>query len=226
VNRDDVATRVAARYPTRFLRHYARGKISGDPLYEAVFERLRGSTEPILDLGCGAGFLALYLRERGVTAPIHGIDHDAGKIAMAKQAAGEWMTFAEGDVRDQGDWPGTVLMLDLLHYFDLETQSRLLNRTAASATTLILRDAVNDGSWRYRVTYAQETFSRAIGWLQAERLHFATREAIVSPFAGFETEVVPMFGRTPFNNYLFVFRRSQRVPDEQSSRAALLTTQS
>ncbi len=112
----DVAARVAARYPTRFFRHYARGKIAGDPLYDAVFERLRGTSEPILDLGCGAGFLALYLRERGMTAPIRGIDHDAGKIAIAQSVAGEGMTFEQGDVRDAEEWPGTILMLDLLHY--------------------------------------------------------------------------------------------------------------
>lgn len=204
----DVAARVAARYPTRFLQHYARGKISSDPLYNAVFERLRGSDEPILDLGCGAGFLALYLRERGVTARIHGIDHDAEKVAVAQRTAGEGMTFACGDVRDAVDWRGTILMLDLLHYFDAATQARILGQAAASATTVILRDAINDGSWRYRMTYAQESFARVIGWLKAERLHFPTHEAVVGAFHGFTSEVVPMFGRTPFNNYLFVFRRA------------------
>lgn len=203
----EVAARVAARYPTRFLRHYARGKISGDPLYDAVFTRLRGRDDPILDLGCGAGFLALYLRERGVTSSIRGIDHDAEKIAIARSVAGDGMTFECGDVRGLDAWPGTVLMLDLLHYFDSATQGRLLAQAAAHATTVILRDAIRDGSWRYRLTYAQESFSRGIGWLKAERLHFATRETIVDAFAGFRAEVVPMFGRTPFNNYLFVFRR-------------------
>ena len=202
-----MAARVAARYPTRFLRSYARGKISGDPLYDAVFTRLHGRDEPILDLGCGAGFLALYLRERGVTSPIHGIDHDAEKIAVARGVAGDGMTFECGDVRGLDAWPGTILMLDLLHYFDAATQARMLAQTAAHAATVILRDAVRDGSWRYRMTHAQESFSRAIGWLKAERLHFATRETIVGAFAGFRAEVLPMFGRTPFNNYLFVFRR-------------------
>jgi trans-aconitate methyltransferase len=198
---------IAARYPTRFLRHYARAKIDDDPLYDSVFERLRGSRDPILDLGCGAGFLALYLRERGVTAPILGIDHDAAKIAVARQVAGEAMRFEKGDVREAGAWSGTILMLDVLHYFDDPTQARLLEQAAAHATTVILRDAVNDGSWRYRATYAQESISRAVGWLKAERLHFATREAITAAFSEFTTEVVPQFRRTPFNNYLFVFRR-------------------
>jgi len=202
-----VAARVAARYPTRFLRHYVRGKIASDPLYGAVFERLRDTRDPILDVGCGAGFLALYLRERGMTVHIRGIDHDGAKIEIARRVGDESVSFETGDARDAGEWSGTVLMLDLLHYFDSVQQRQMLESAAAHATTVIVRDAINDGSLRYRLTYAQESLARAIGWLKAERLHFATRESIVAPFAGFEAEVLPLWGRTPFNNYLFVFRR-------------------
>lgn len=203
----EVAARVAGRYPTRFLRYYVRSKIASDPLYDAVFERLRETCDPILDVGCGAGFLALYLRERGVTAHIRGIDHDGGKIAIARRAGGESVSFEIGDARDAGEWPGTILMLDLLHYFDSAAQRRLLANAAVHANTIIVRDAISDGSWRYRLTYAQESLARAIGWLKAERLHFAARETILAPFEGFASEVVPLWGRTPFNNYLFVFRR-------------------
>ena len=74
---------------------------------------------------------------------------------------------------------------------------------------IIIRDGIRDGSLRYRLTYAQETLSRAGGWLKAERLHFPTRASIESAMNGdFREEVMPMFGRTPFNNYLFVFRRA------------------
>ena len=52
---------------------------------------------------------------------------------------------------------------------------------------VIIRDAVRDGSWRYRLTYAQEMFSRAVRWLRAERLHFLTREEIVRPLRGFRS---------------------------------------
>ena len=34
------------------------------------------------------------------------------------------------------------------------------------------------------------------------------REGYRRAFAGFDPEVVPLYGKTPFNNYLFVFRRS------------------
>jgi len=206
VTPDVVAGRLAARYPTPFLRAYVRSKIRIDPVYAAVFERIRGSKEPLHDVGCGVGILALYLRARGFEAPIHGIDHDERKIAIARRVVPD-ADFELGDARSI-ETAGTIVLLDLLHYFRSDVQARILTAAAATATTVIVRDAVRDGSWRYRLTYVQETFSRAVRWLRAERLHFPTHEEVLRPFTGFEAEVVPLYGRTPFNNYLFVFRRS------------------
>lgn len=202
-----MAYRVATRYPTRFLRAYVRAKIRTDPVYDAVFERLHGSDQPLLDIGCGIGILALYLRERGFAAPIRGVDHDERKIAIARSVVPD-VDLHTGDARAAIDRGGTVVLLDLLHYFTSEEQARMLAAAAAQAETVIIRDAIRDGSWRYRVTYAQEVFSRVVRWLRAERLYFPARDDVIRPFAGFDVEVVPLYGRTPFNNYLFVFRRS------------------
>jgi len=206
VTTDDVASRIAARYPSAFLRAYVRAKVRIDPVYAAVFERIRNSTDPLLDVGCGVGVLAAYLRARGFAAPIRGIDHDERKVIVARRVVPE-ATFEVADARTSIATSGTVVLLDLLHYFRGDDQAAIL-AAALNATTVIIRDAVRDGSWRYRLTYAQETFSRAVRWLRAERLHFLTRGEIERPFANFDAEVVPLYGRTPFNNYLFVFRRS------------------
>jgi SAM-dependent methyltransferase len=206
VTTDDVASRIAARYPSAFLRAYVRAKVRIDPVYAAVFERIGDSTDPLLDVGCGAGVLAAYLRARGFAAPIHGVDHDERKVSVASTVVRD-ATFEVADARYAIANGGTVVLLDLLHYFRSGDQEAIL-ASAANAKTVIIRDAVRDGSWRYRLTYAQETFSRAVRWLRAERLHFQTRDEIVRPFGKFEAEVVPLYGRTPFNNYLFVFRRS------------------
>lgn len=204
---DDVASRIAARYPSAFLRAYVRAKVRIDPVYAAVFERIRESTDPLLDVGCGVGILAAYLRTRGFLAPIRGIDHDERKVIVAADVVHD-ATFEVADARSAIATGGTVVLLDLLHYFRSGDQDAILAAAAANATTVIIRDAVRDGTWRYRLTYAQETFSRAVRWLRAERLHFPAREEIVKPFAAFDAEVVPLYGQTPFNNYLFVFRRS------------------
>jgi hypothetical protein len=51
-------------------------------------------------------------------------------------------------------------------------------------------------------------FARGVRWTKGERLNFPMRSRIVDAFAGFTAEITPMWGATPFNNYLFVFRKS------------------
>ncbi len=181
-----------------------------DPAYDAVSEVLRDSVAPVLDIGCGVGILAMVLREHGFAAPITGIDHDQRKVDIASRAANgqDGLSFQVADAR-KVEMSGTIVLLDVLHYFTDEEQSRILQNAAQSAGTIVIRDAIRDGSLRYRITYAEEALARLGGWLRVDRLNFPTREAIESPFErSFGEEVRPMFGRMPFNNYLFVFRRS------------------
>jgi hypothetical protein len=46
-------------------------------------------------------------------------------------------------------------------------------------------------------------------WHKGSTITFPTRETFAQPFreCGFFEEIIPMWGRTPLNNYLFVFRR-------------------
>jgi SAM-dependent methyltransferase len=201
---------IASRYPTQFLRSYARVKIATDPAYSAVFELIRNTSDPLLDIGCGVGLMAFYLRERGMRTPIVGIDHDRRKIEIARRVADgdQSLSFDVGDARRPVQFRGNVVLLDVLHYFSDSDQSVVLRNAAAAGGMIIIRDGIRDGSLRYRLTYVQETLARVGGWLKAERLNFPTRKSIESSLDGkFGEEVMPMFGRTPFNNYLFVFRR-------------------
>ena len=76
----------AARYkPWPNLYFYAMGKIALDPAYPAVVSLLRDSQRPLLDLGCGMGLLAAYLRANGHRAPILGFDVDEEKIGVAQR---------------------------------------------------------------------------------------------------------------------------------------------
>lgn len=201
---------IASHYPRGFLRTYVRGKLATDPVYEAVYEHLRDSHLPVTDIGCGVGLLAMYLRQRGFSAPISGIDHDARKIAIAQRtAASDGVTFRVGDAREPIDVRGNIVLLDVLHYFTSDDQLRILRNVSHAGGVILIREGIRDGSMRYRITYAQETLARAGRWLKAERLNFPTRAAIEGAFNGeFTRELQPMFGRSPFNNYLFVFKRS------------------
>ena len=202
---------IAEKYPTRFLRSYVKSKLARDPMYEAVLSHVRGSSEPLLDVGCGVGVLEMFLRERGVSVPIVAVDSDAKKIAIARGVAPPAVTFDVGDARALPPFRGTVVVLDLLHYLTTEEQQHALAQAIErSSGMVIIREAVRDSTMRYRLTVAQETFARAVGWLRVPRLNFPSVEQIVAPFhaQGFEVSVAPMWGGTPLNNYLFVFNRA------------------
>jgi SAM-dependent methyltransferase len=214
VTDSEIHGRIASRFSTIFLRRYARSKLASDPLYAAVTERLRGHAHPLVDIGCGIGLTESFLRERGYAGPIAAIDHDARKIAEARRVCASYgdLEFGTGEAGEGLRRGSSVLLLDVLHYLDPGEQKRLLDAAAEAVPpggVVIVRDAVRDNSWRYRLTYLEEAFARAVRWLKAGRLDFPSREAVVEPFArrGFAVEVTPLWGHTPFNSYLFVFRR-------------------
>jgi 2-polyprenyl-3-methyl-5-hydroxy-6-metoxy-1,4-benzoquinol methylase len=201
----------ASRYPAGFLRSYVRIKTATDPVYNAVYEHLRDSKLPVLDVGCGIGILAFYLRERGFAPPIAGIDHDSRKVEVARTVADgdRSLSFEVGDARTPFDFRGNIVLLDVLHYFSDADQKTILGNAVSAGGMVLIREGIRDGSFRYRFTYAQELLARAGGWLKAERLNFSTADRIEQSFNGeFRLEVQPMSGRMPFNNYLFAFKRS------------------
>lgn len=205
---------------SRWLQGYVRGKLRTDPAYRAVLAEMQRRPRPLLDIGCGLGLLAFYLREHGVTERIVGADSDASKIARAAEIAAreyDGLAFSVGDARDVAGEYGAVVLLDVLHYLDDAGRRKLLEDLAARVPAggwVIIRNAPKDGSWRYRLTYLEELFVRSVGWIRAEGvINFPTRDEVASPFraCGFEEEIRPLWGGTPFNSYLFVFRRIDRA---------------
>lgn len=215
MNRVQIANRVSRQFDVRSLRGYVYWKIRTDPAYPAVAGRLRGhESAPLLDLGCGVGALAFFLREHGITAPIIGIDFDERKIEAARKAALRYrnVDFVAADVRDPLPDGHNVLLIDVLQYFDSPSQQQILANVARVIPpdgVAIIRQGIRDESWRHTVTRLADRAGRAIRWLRAEKMNFPTREDVSRAFAdGFEMDVEPLWGRTPFNNYLFVFKRS------------------
>lgn len=208
----ETAERLAALYDGRSLQGYVRWKMRTDPAYEAVRDVLKGRSRPLLDLGCGVGLLAVYLREQGHTVPIVGIDFDQRKIDRARKAAQryEGIEFIAGDARDPLPRDRDVVILDLLHYFDSASQQTILANAARAAGDdgmVVIRQGIRDGSWRHRLTAFVDGLARVLRWMKAENLNFPRREEIEAPFAEFVGEVRPLWGRMPYNSYLFVFRR-------------------
>ena len=207
--------KIANRFVSRWHRGYAKGKLRSDPLYDGVFSELAGSKLPLLDLGCGIGILAFYLRERGLDVPILGTDYDVVKIDAANAAATDYsdLEFRHGDARSGiPDHSGNVSILDILQFFTAEQQGKLLAaaaRRVAPDGKLIIRTGLKDSGWRFNVTYLGDLLAKATFWMKAAPTHYPTRESLTDCLAdlGFRAKITPLWGKTPFNNHLAVFQR-------------------
>jgi 2-polyprenyl-3-methyl-5-hydroxy-6-metoxy-1,4-benzoquinol methylase len=213
---ESACARVAAKFPQLWLRRYVGSKLRRDPVFRAAYELFWGSDEPILDIGCGLGLLAFYLRERGCRQPILGLDVDDRKIRQGNAiAAGR---YEDVDLRHQDvlkavpDFSGNVALFDMLHYLPLAEQTCLLAHLAKCVPPgdrLVIRDCPRDNGPRFWMTYLAEKFTQAVSWNLNAPFHFPSREEIAAAFDEneFARENRPLWGITPFNNQLFVFRR-------------------
>jgi 2-polyprenyl-3-methyl-5-hydroxy-6-metoxy-1,4-benzoquinol methylase len=208
--------RVAARFRKPWLRHYVRGKLRRDRIYQTAYDLLRSSAEPILDVGCGVGLLGFYLRERGCGQTILGVDVDARKIHIGAEIAADHYRDIELCVHDVDktipDFSGNVALFDVLHYLPPGRQTALLAQLADSVAPgglLIIRDCPRDVGPRYWITLLAEKFAQAISWNLDSPLHFPSRASIDDVFgaAEFARETHPLWGASPFNNHIFIFRR-------------------
>lgn len=216
-----LARRVASLYGNTFLSRYVYWKIVVDPVYGAVAERLDGNGRHLIDLGCGVGVLPFYLRESGVGSSITGLDFDQKKIDRARRISDgryEGLIFESKAVEELQDVSGDIVLLDILHYLDTDLQDRLLRSISERMTEgarVIVRDTLADGGWRARVTWLGEAISRASGWMRTTRINFPTLQQIDACFPEdrFERHVRPLWGRTPFNNFLLEYRRREEQPE-------------
>jgi 2-polyprenyl-3-methyl-5-hydroxy-6-metoxy-1,4-benzoquinol methylase len=212
---------ISGRFPnqlsSRAHRQYAKWKILTDPLYGTVHEALADSSLPVLDIGCGMGLLAFYLRERGMTVPVHGVDFDAAKINTAKRLAKQFTPepqFETGDMRKP--WPqvhGNVCLLDILQYLEVQGRAELLKKAASHVLPggrLIIRGSLKEPTWRWKVNFTMDHIAKALSWMKATPVSYPTREELVKVLAGCGLhlkESRPLWGRTPFNMHFLVFER-------------------
>jgi 2-polyprenyl-3-methyl-5-hydroxy-6-metoxy-1,4-benzoquinol methylase len=170
---------------------------------------------PLLDIGCGLGLLGLYLHDAGFRAPVLGIDYDRSKIEAARRAAGQRadLRFDTADARlGLPAFSGQVCILDILQYFSGAAQESLVREAAARVAPgglLLIRTGLREDNWRFRLTRAADRFARLAFWMKGSPVAYPGREPLENLLrhCGLEGQVRPLYGRTPFNNYLFAFRR-------------------
>jgi SAM-dependent methyltransferase len=212
-----IARRISSLCGSKWDRYYTLSKLKTDPVYAGVFRELEGRGAPLLDIGCGMGLLAFYLRERGWKGEVAGLDYDERKIDAGRRMVGagghRGISLSVGDAR--GDLPGhrgDVTILDILQFFTPDEQERLL-RAAASRVApggkFIIRSGLRERNFRFFLTKSMDFVARATFWMKSAPVHYPTasffRETLEPE--GFSVRIAPLWGRTPFNNYLVVAGR-------------------
>ena len=214
-----VSQQIARAYlPSRYHYWYSLGKLAMDPLYGVVCAALSNNTAPLLDVGCGIGILLHRLRADGHAARYIGVDNDAEKLALARRsAARNALAHAEFRYCDLTcEFPahrGSVALLDVLQYLEPADQNSLLANAARSLTTdglLVMRSGLDDGGWRARLTRGADRFGHSMGWIKADFRAQPKPAALAATLAGLglTADFHPAWGRTPFNNWLVVARRT------------------
>ena len=208
--------KIAALFPGQWDTHYVAAKLRTDPLYSALENEIRESDLPLLDLGCGLGLLALFLRAKGIVVPIHGVDYDVRKVNTANQAANkastQGLTFSHHDARTGlPEHQGNVSILDILQFFTPAEQETLLTLAAsrvAPGGKLVIRSGLHDDSVRFKITVLGDLLAKVTFWMKAGPTHYPTSDdfqRILKPFG--QVKISPLWGGTPFNNHLIVLTR-------------------
>ncbi len=208
-----------------FAYHFARGKLRGDPVYRAILEfgLLSGCTR-VLDLGCGQGLLAAWLigAQRCYDgggwpntwpAPprprtIRGIELMPRELSRVPRGLGDGVDIVQGDIRTtEFGTADAVVILDVLHYLDRDSQAQVLRRVRAALPpggVLLLRVSDADGGWRFRYTRGVDQILLRLRGHRGGRQHCRTLAEWSKELAvcGFASEIRPMSQGTPFANVL------------------------
>ncbi len=211
---------IAATYlPSRYRYWYSLSKLAMDPLYDSVPAAFTDDRAPILDLGCGIGLLLHCLRASGCQSSYVGVDTDAEKIAAARSASKRGGHLdATFDVYDLAktfpEHEGSVALLDVIQYLPPDAQEPLISRAAQCVSRdgrLVIRTGLADDSWRSRLTRANDRFGHWVGWMKTsfKAQPSAANLTAVLRRHGLQADFKPLWGRTPFNNWLVIARRAQ-----------------
>ena len=211
----------------RFAYNFARGKLGGDPVFRAVLERgLLLGRGHILDLGCGQGLLAAWLRAAQLCyqsgtwpqdwppAPsprsTRGIELMNRDVDRAHAALGPACEISQGDIRD-AEFGSTdaVVILDVLHYMTKEEQIQVLKRVRAALPAhglLLMRIGDAAGGIRFRYSQWVDKMVMLFRGHAFVATHCRSaaqwRELLLD--CGFDVQLTPMSEGTRFANVLLI----------------------
>ena len=210
-----------------FAYHFARCKLRADPVFRAILELglLRGRAR-VLDLGCGQGLLAAWLRaaERcyqhgswpGAWPPApsalstRGIEMVGRDVERARCALGSAVEVSQADIRCAAFGAvDAVVILDVLHYMSAQAQLEVLRRVRAALPPqglLLLRVGDAAGGLRFRCGQWSDDLTMLLRGhaIVAQHCRSIAQWRLLLRECGFDSEAKPMSRGTPFANVLLV----------------------
>jgi uncharacterized protein (DUF2062 family) len=212
---------------------FARGKLSGDPVYVAVLSvELPAATGTLLDIGCGQGLTLALVAEAQHTAAqgawdttrpdppqfsrLVGVELRPRVAHIARRALEHEAEILAGDVRLVGVPPAdVVLVFDVLHMMPDVDQRHLLRAIRASMPPtgrLLVREADATAGWRFRMVWLGNSLKALFTGRWRQRFTFRSQSEwrVLLHEEGFQPHVQPMAAGTPFANVLI----SASVRDE------------
>ena len=224
----DLVRAASDRYLTVSITawEFARGKLRGDPLYQAVVcGRLLPGGDTLLDVGCGSGLMLALLAEararvRSATwvsslpAPplfrhMIGLDIRPRVVQVARAALKSDAEILEANALDLT--PSTydaVLICDMLHMITFDQQERVVaaaRQSLKEGGVLLVREADAAAGWRFRVVLVGNRLKALALRRWRQRFYFRTLTEWRAFFSrhGLEVTSVPNGDGTPFASVLF-----------------------
>ena len=202
------------RYLGPLITHYAVSKCKRDPLIGELPNLCHGEGR-ILVAGGGFGLMTSRLALAFPERPITYLDLDTRKLEVARAALGGRfpVDFLEADLRHT-DLPevDVALLIDVLHYWDAQTQGTILRRLAAALPPggiLLFRDGCSGRGHHHRWVFAQEWIAIRTGFTKSHGKFLFRSESewkALLAESGFEVQSTrPDLGR--FSNLVLVCRR-------------------
>lgn len=204
---------------------FARGKLSGDPVYAAALAaEFAGASGTLLDIGCGQGLALALVAEAQHTAArgewdttrpdpprftrLVGLELRPRVAHIARRALEHEAEIVPADAR-HAVLPGAdvVLLFDVLQMMPDAAQRELLRAIRAALPhngRLLVREADADGGWRFRCVRLGNTMKVLLTGRWRQRFVFRSQAGWrrLLHDEGFEPHVQPMGAGTPFGNVL------------------------
>jgi len=213
----------------RFAWHFSRSKLRHDPVFVGLLERrVIPDARRLVDLGCGQGLLASWLRAARALfdaghwraewpAPpkvdhIFGLELMSRDIERARTALADLGEFVVGDMRttDFGQ-ADVIVVLDVLHYIEYHDQLDVLRRVRAALPPHgVFVTRIGDAAaglpfhlsrWIDHAVSFSRGHRRPRSYCRASADWTRLLEQL-----GFHVDSIPMSGRTPFANVLLIAR--------------------